>query len=82
MKSNRTIFPLRFGRGTQKVTLYAPTSALPYFRLTYRLGGKRLQRTFSSFEKAKEVAAAIADKLASGEVTVAEVTSTSPRIFD
>ena len=75
MKRNQTLFPLRYGRGTQKVTLYAPTTALPYYRLAYRMGGKRLQRTFRSFEKAKEEAAAIAGKLASGEVTVAEVTA-------
>ena len=39
------------------------------------MGGRRLQRTFKRFEKAKEEATAIADKLASGEVTVAEVTA-------
>ena len=54
MKRNQTLFPLRYGRGTQKVTLYAPTTALPYYRLTYRMGGKRLQRTFTSLEKAKQ----------------------------
>ena len=75
MKRKQTLFPLRFGRGTQKVSLYAPTTALPYYRLAYRMGGKRLQRTFKSFEKAKKEAAAIAGKLASGEVTVAEVTA-------
>ena len=75
MKRKQTLFPLRFGRGTQKVSLYAPTTALPYYRLAYRMGGKRLQRTFKSFEKAKQEAAAIAGKLASGEVTVAEVTA-------
>ena len=54
MKRNQTLFPLRYGRGTQKVTLYAPTLALPYYRLAlYRMGGKRLQRTFTSLEKAK-----------------------------
>ena len=54
MKRNQTLFPLRYGRGTQKVTLYAPTTALPYYRLAYRMGGKRLQGTFKSFEKAKQ----------------------------
>jgi len=40
------------------------------------MGGKRLQRTFKSFTKAKEEGpVAIVDKLASGEVTVAEVTA-------
>ena len=63
MKRNQTLFPLRYGRGTQKVTLYAPTTALPYYRLAYRMGSKRLQRTFTSLEKAKQVAAAIASKL-------------------
>ena len=75
MKRNQTLFPLRYGRGTQKVSLYSPTPALPYYRLAYRMGGKRLQRTFKNFEKAKKEATAIADKLASGEVTVAEVTA-------
>ena len=54
MKRKQILFPLRYGRGTQKVTLYAPTTALPYYRLTYRMGGKRLQRTFTSLEKAKQ----------------------------
>ena len=54
MKRKQTLFPLRYGRGTQKVSLYAPTPALPYYRLAYRMGGKRLQRTFKSFEKAKQ----------------------------
>ena len=75
MKRKQTLFPLRFGKGTQRVSLYAPTTALPYYRLAYRMGGKRLQRTFKSLEKAKQEAAAIAGKLASGEVTVAEVTA-------
>ena len=75
MKRNQTLFPLRYGRDTQKVSLYAPTPALPYYRLAYRMGGKRLQRTFNNFEKAKKEAVAISDKLASGEVTVAEVTA-------
>ncbi|SVB05375.1 uncharacterized protein METZ01_LOCUS158229, partial [marine metagenome] len=75
MKRNRTLFPLHYGRGTQKVTLYAPTTALPYHRLVYKMGGKRLQRTFTSLEKAKQEAAAIAGKLTSGEVSVAEVTA-------
>ena len=56
MKRNQTLFPLRYGRGTQKVSLYATTPALPYYRLAYRMGGKRLQRTVRSFEKAKEEA--------------------------
>ena len=54
MKRKQILFPLRYGRGTQKVTLYAPTTALPYYRLAYRMGGKRLQRTFTSLEKAKQ----------------------------
>ena len=44
MKRNQTLFPLRFGKGTQKVSLYAPTTALPYYRLAYRLRGYRFRR--------------------------------------
>ena len=68
MKRNQTLFPLRYGRGTQKVSLYAPTTALPYYRLACRMGGKRLQRTFNNFEKAKEEAVAISDKLARAKI--------------
>ena len=78
MKRKQILFPLRYGRGTQKVTLYAPTTALPYYRLASVTGwaANGLQRTFTSLEKAKEEGlAAIAGKLASGEVTVAEVTA-------
>ena len=80
MKRNQTLFPLRYGRGTQKVSLYAPTTVLPYYRFgsLYRMGGKRLQRTFTSLEKAKQEYIGqqpSTGKLASGEVTVAEVTA-------
>jgi hypothetical protein len=34
-------FPVRYGTGLQRVSLYAPTIALPYYRITYRTGGKR-----------------------------------------
>jgi integrase len=57
------------------VWLYAPTIALPYYRITYRTGGKRLQRTYTCFEKADREARAIADKLALGEVSVAQINS-------
>ena len=75
MKRSQSSSPLYFGRSTQKVTLYAPTTALPYYRLTYRLGGKRIQRSFKCGSKAKAEAQAIADKLNTGEVTIADITA-------
>ena len=38
-------FPVHIGNGVCRVSVYSPTSALPYFRLSYRLGAKRVQRT-------------------------------------
>ena len=75
MKGSQSVSPLHFGRGTQKVSLYSPTTALPYCRLVYRLGGKRIQRTFKDFKKAKSEAKAIAEKLSKGEVSVAQITA-------
>jgi len=68
-------FPVRYGTGLQRVSLYAPTIALPYYRITYRTGGKCLQRTYTCFDKADREARAIADKLALGEVSVAQINS-------
>ena len=33
MKRKQSLFPLRYGRGTQKVTLYPPTTALPLLQV-------------------------------------------------
>ncbi len=66
-------FPLRFGRGSQRVSLYAPTPALPYYRLMYRVGGKRLQRTFACIERAEDAAKAIAEQIAKAQVLSKEM---------
>jgi len=66
-------FPLRYGRGHSKVTVYNRTTALPYYRISYRLGAIRHQRTFKSLEEAKIHAKAISMKLCSQDVTVAQI---------
>ena len=35
--------PVDFGTGPCKVSVYTPTPFLPYFRLCYRVGGRRYQ---------------------------------------
>jgi hypothetical protein len=45
--------PVYFGAGSCKVSVYSPTQALPYYRLCYRVGGRRYQRTRKTFEKAE-----------------------------
>ena len=45
-------FPIRYGRGHSKVTIYNRTTALPYFRLCYRFGPVRHQSTFNCLEQA------------------------------
>ena len=63
MKENGRKDPLRFGRGRQKVTVYAPTKSLPYHRIAYWLGGKRLQRSFKDGQQAREEAKALTPPL-------------------
>ena len=43
MSGRLVSFPVPYGKGLQRVSLYAPTTALPYYRITYRTGGKRFQ---------------------------------------
>ena len=63
MKENGRKDPLCFGRGRQKVTVYAPTKSLPYHRIAYWLGGKRLQRSFKDGQQAREEAKALTPPL-------------------
>ena len=44
-------FPIRYGRGHSKVTIYNRTTALPYFRLCYRFGPVRHQSTFNALKE-------------------------------
>ena len=67
-------FPIRFGRGHSKVTLYARTDSLPYYRISYRLGAIRHQRTFKTLKDAKAHAEAVSKKLCSQDVTVTQIT--------
>ena len=46
-------------RGPCKVTIYAPTPDLPFYRICYRVGGKRLQRIRKVFKEAEQEANAI-----------------------
>ena len=65
--------PVQFRKGSCKITIYAPTKALPYYRLCYRIGGKRYQRTRKTYEEAEKAARMILDKLAAGETSLAEI---------
>lgn len=67
-------FPIQVKNRSCKVTIYPPTPALPYFRLCYRAGGKRVQRTRRTLEEAQKEAHAILGKLKAGEISVAEIT--------
>ena len=67
-------FPIRFGRGHSKVTLYDRTASLPYYRISYRLGAIRHQRTFKTLKDTKAHAEAVSKKLCSQDVTVTQIT--------
>ncbi len=66
--------PVRIGKGSRKVAIYPPTTASAYYRISYHLGGKRIQRTRRTLEEARKEAQAILNKLDAGEVTVAQAT--------
>ena len=66
--------PVHFGTGPCKVSVYSPTPSLPYFRLCYRVGGRRYQRTRKTFEEAEESAKAILSHLSEGRVPVTQIT--------
>ena len=66
--------PVYFGAGSCKVSVYSPTQSLPYYRLCYRVGGRRYQRTRKTFEEAEESAKAILSQLREGRVSVAQIT--------
>ena len=71
---NKSKFPLQIKNRSLKVTIYPPTPALPYYRICYRAGGKRVQRTRRTLEAAQKEAQVILGKLKAGEVSVAEIT--------
>lgn len=74
MKDNSN-FPLRVKRGGCDVTIYAPSEALKYYRISYRVGGKRRQRTFKTLEEAQRETDALLDKLGTGENSVADLST-------
>jgi integrase len=65
---------VHFGKGSCKVSVYSPTQALPYYRLCFRVGGRRCQRTRKTFEEAEESAKVILSQLREGRVSVAQIT--------
>ena len=66
--------PVHFGKGSCKVSVYSPTQSLPYYRLCYRVGGRRYHRTRKTFREAEESAKAILSQLREGRVSVAQIT--------
>ena len=66
--------PVHFGAGSCKVSVYSPTQSLPYYRLCYRVGGRRCQRTRKTFEEAEESAKTILSQLREGRVSTAQIT--------
>ena len=63
-------FPIRVGRGQSRVTIYNRTDALPYYRICYRLGAIRKQRTCNSVDSAICCADAMSRKLGSKDAAV------------
>ena len=66
--------PFVLGNSFCKVSIYTPTSSLPYYRISFRIGGRRLQRTRKSFSEAYEIAASIHEQLQLGRVSIAQIT--------
>ena len=72
--SEKVCFPIRFGRGRCRVTIYDRTTALPYYRICYRLGAIRHQRTFNTIDEAISHAESVSEKLRSKDATVVQIT--------
>ena len=66
--------PVHFGKGSCKVSVYSPTQSLPYYRLCYRVGGQRYQRTRKTYDEAEEAAQAIQSRLLDGKVSLVQIT--------
>ncbi len=74
-------FPIRYGRGHSKVTIYNRTTALPYFRLCYRFGPVRHQSTFNCLEQAIIYAQRIEGTLRSKDAGATQLTRTEASQF-
>ena len=72
--TEKVCFPIRFGKSRSRVTLYNRTKALPYYRISYQLGTIRHQRSFKSLREAKAYAEEISEKLASKDISIAQIT--------
>lgn len=72
--SEKVCFPIRFGRSRCRVTIYDRTTALPYYRICYRLGAIRHQRTFNTIDEAIPHAESVSEKLRSKDATVVQIT--------
>ena len=72
--SEKVCFPIRFGRGRCRVTIYNRTTALPYYRICYRLGAIRHQRTFNTVSEAMSHAESVSEKLRSKDASVTQIT--------
>ena len=71
--SEKVRFPIRVGRGRCRVTIYDPTAALPYYRICYRLGAIRHQRTCNSVSEAISHAESLSEKLRSKDASVTRI---------
>ena len=74
-------FPIRYGRGHSKVTIYNRTTALPYFRLCYRFGPVRHQSTFNCLEQPIIYAQRIEGPLRSKDAGATQLTRTQAAQF-
>ncbi|MDP6904176.1 MAG: hypothetical protein QF406_06995 [Verrucomicrobiota bacterium] len=66
--SEKVCFPICYGRGRCRVTIYNRTTALPYYRISYQIGSIRHQRTFKTLKDAKAYAKEVSAKLKSDDI--------------
>ncbi len=71
--SEKVRFPIRIGRGRCRVNIYDRTAALPYYRICYRLGAIRHQRTCNSVSEAISHAESLSEKLRSKDASVTRI---------
>ena len=81
-KGRMPTFPVKFSKGSQVVTIDAPSVAKPSYRVGFRVQQKRHSKYFKSYEEARKRANLILTQIASGNNLGAGFTTAESQQFD
>lgn len=81
-KGRMPTFPVKLSKGSQFVTIYAPSVAKPSYRVVFRVQQKRHSKYFKTYEEARKRANLIPTQIASGNNLGAGFTKAESQQFD